>query len=65
MREECCKNCKFYEPMGPEKGGYCQRFPPQAGSSGVISEDYIEVSYYFPVVVDCEWCGEFKQKEAK
>lgn len=60
MKNESCKNCKFFRLTNKDEGiGDCRRFPHQLLSLGM---DGVEVSWQPWVQLD-DWCGEFKQSK--
>lgn len=58
--EECCEKCKFW--IANEDGeidGDCHRYPPRQLSFDVPSPDISWDHFGFPVIIGCDWCGEF------
>ena len=44
-----CKTCEYKD------GNFCKRYPP------VIVPVDVHVDYYYPYVVNDDWCGEYKK----
>jgi hypothetical protein len=57
--EDCmpqCRTCAFYQAEQADEAGYCRRYPPQ-----FVTDDET-IGWSFPVVVQDDWCGEFKRQ---
>ena len=61
-----CKDCVHYTYGGKYDGaigqGECRRYPPVMTSSKDV-EGLWSYSTDWPVVIEHEWCGEFKSSE--
>lgn len=54
---ENCTNCRFSKIMTVIQRLVCRRYPP-----GHKVESQTHDSYFFPIVNNEEWCGEFQAK---
>lgn len=60
-----CKKCKWWkfnsDAVEPDECdiGYCRRNAPPCKAT----EEQCHPSAVWPVTYDCDWCGEFKEKE--
>lgn len=66
-----CPDCQFWledvVPQGTEnrdiKFRYCRRYPPTVHVSPPAEPGGKKVAnYYWPVVSQLDWCGEFKER---
>lgn len=51
---DSCKTCRYYEP-DKDGHGYCHRYPPTVAQARCDSGASV-----YPVVLEANWCGEFK-----
>ena len=62
--QQKCEYCEFYaegEAMGSNPGddsdGACRRYAPR----GTVRTDIGLSDYYWPIVKETDWCGEFER----
>lgn len=58
IREEKCRDCRFYEPTDVSSG-FCLRYPPVLPREPDPGGDY-DGWPMSPTVAAFEWCGEWK-----
>jgi len=58
-----CQNCKFFERRKDlnESLGFCHRYPPNVLEEFALDEE--PAAGQFPLMIDDDWCGEWKLKE--
>jgi hypothetical protein len=57
MKEEICKNCRFFKEIALDKNRtwyICRRYPPTTDNSNPLLE-----SLSYPEVFETYWCGEY------
>ena len=60
-KTELCWNCKYYEAQKEEPScGTCRRYPPTCVLDKTDTWDYRQ-----PTMVECEYCGEWKERGKK
>ena len=63
VTRSACKTCRYFstavdesKPIQPEFGE-CRRYPPEMGT-----DSDGDGFYYWPILENSEWCGEFAQR---
>lgn len=64
-----CSNCRFFHESPPPKPpgwGHCRRNPPQVAIESGWDSDrrrvVTEADTHWPVVLNAEWCGEWRKR---
>lgn len=72
-KTKTCANCIFWleevVPQGTEsrplKFRYCRRYPPTVNISPPAETGGKKIAnYYWPVISETDWCGEFRNRAA-
>ena len=73
-RDECCKDCRFFEP----RNSFCRRNPPtpividtdrgyssnqRGGYNNSHKKDFIISKYPVISLPEVDWCGEFEDAD--